>query len=491
MEQGIKREKSHLIEKILTIAFWIFVWAIIAYFFPYRNFLPMPGDVLHAMGKMLHERDFLIRTLNSVFHAFLGIALGSLFGALLGIGAARSHKVEVLFHPLLRVMQSVPVASLIVLALFWLSSHMVSVFISFLIVLPIVYGHAYVGWSQIDGKLVEVCRIFRISGMMRWRALYLPTLSEHIREGVGTAMGLGWKAALAAEVIGMAQLSIGGAIYDSKIYLNMDMLFAWTVWVVLLSALFQCLWSKIWKKWIHSLESIPAVPEEDVKECSYQNHHENGKKQFGTETGGQNRETILSLRDITVTFPGKKVLEHFHMAIVRGDWTGLSGASGTGKTTLLRVISGITQPDSGERREHKALRIAMQFQEDRLFERLTLRENLRLAGIPDQSIERGCRAFGMEKELDQKIEGFSGGMKRRTSLLRAVLVPGDLVLLDEPTAGLDEALAGKVLTWTRETILSDGKACVIASHQKTDFQILQVNQMLTLPALSDRTCSSR
>lgn len=155
---------------------------------------------------------------------------------------------------------------------------------------------------------------------------------------------------------------------------------------------------------------------------------------------------MVKLSHIHKRFDDKLVLSDVTLAIPRGV-TCLMGASGAGKTTLLRILTGLETPDSGDV-SGLPRRIAMVFQEDRLTENLTVRGNLKLAlgkRYDETQAERMLSVLLLPGVLPQTVSALSGGMKRRVALCRALLFDAELIVLDEPFKGLDEATKKAVM----------------------------------------------
>ena len=180
---------------------------------------------------------------NAVGFTFSRITLGFLLAFCLALGlailSARFPLAETLIHPYMAAVKTVPVASFIVIALLWLSGRRLSIFISFLMVLPVLYSNFLQGLRSADQKLLEMARVFRMSLWNRIRGIYLPALEPHCLSGCRSALGLCWKAGVAAEVIGVCTGSVGGMLYDAKVYLEISDLFAWTLVIVLMSVGFE------------------------------------------------------------------------------------------------------------------------------------------------------------------------------------------------------------------------------------------------------------
>ena len=154
--------------------------------------------------------------------------------------AAALRWVEVLLRPLMLTIKSIPVASFIILALMWLrSAGNLAVFISFLMVLPVVYTNTLAGIRETDARLLEMAAVFRVPPAKRVRYLYVPAALPYFRSACTVGLGLCWKSGVAAEVIGITSGSIGEALYNAKILFSTAELLAWTVVIVLLSLAFE------------------------------------------------------------------------------------------------------------------------------------------------------------------------------------------------------------------------------------------------------------
>ena len=136
-------------------------------------------------------------------------------------------------------------ASFIILALVWLDSGQLPLFIAFLMVFPTVYLNLLEGVRQTDRKLLEMARVFRVSPARRLTGIYLPQVLPYFRSAASLGLGLCWKAGIAAEVIGLPAGSMGERLYTAKIYYQTPDLFAWTAAIVAVSAAFERLFLKL------------------------------------------------------------------------------------------------------------------------------------------------------------------------------------------------------------------------------------------------------
>ena len=149
-----------------------------------------------------------------------GFLCGVLFGTLLAIFAVNHTKFEELIAPLILLIKTIPVASFIILVLIFISSKNLSVMISFLMVLPIVYTNVRNGILETDRNLLEMASVFALSRFKKFRYIYVPQVFPYFQSACSVCLGLAFKSGIAAEVIGIPTGSIGEQLYNAKIYLN-------------------------------------------------------------------------------------------------------------------------------------------------------------------------------------------------------------------------------------------------------------------------------
>ena len=240
--------------RIISVLLALGVWELAVRLVDNRLLLVGPVETLRCLIGLIREPAFLRAALSSSGRIMLGFVLALLTALPLAALSARYRIAEALLRPYIVTIQTVPVASFIVIALLWLSSSRLSVFIAFLMVLPVLYRNMLTGFRAADGQLIEMARVFRMPPLNRLRCIYVPALEPHLLSAANTALGMCWKAGVAAEVIGVAADSIGGRLYDAKVTLDIPALFAWTAVTVALSVGFGKLTLYLLKKCIKFAE---------------------------------------------------------------------------------------------------------------------------------------------------------------------------------------------------------------------------------------------
>ena len=222
-------------KKILIIAGWLLTWQAAAFIIHNDIIFAGPAETVKTLVQLAGTAEFW----RSIGFSMLRISAGFLIGAAMGILLAFISY----FHPLMqdilspfvRILRSIPVASFVILLLIWAGSRNLSLFISLLVVFPILYMNVLEGLCSVDTKMRELVKVYRIPVWAQIRYILVPHVYPFLMSAVQLAVGLSWKSGAAAEVIGQPRFSIGNHLYQSKIYLDTAGLFAWTAVIILLS----------------------------------------------------------------------------------------------------------------------------------------------------------------------------------------------------------------------------------------------------------------
>lgn len=184
--------------------------------------------------------------------------------------------------------------------------------------------------------------------------------------------------------------------------------------------------------------------------------------------------SMLEFQNISFSYEKKQIFDNFSFHLKKGETVALMGASGCGKTTLLSLAAALIKPTKGEIRS-SATRISYVFQEPRLFPWLTVEENLRAVIREDTSDEKIAvilNTLGLSDCAQLYPQELSGGMKSRVSLARALIFDGDLFLLDEPFAALDEELRHSIGQFLKQHFHEKGVSAILVTHQLNDAERL-------------------
>ena len=235
------------IKKILIILFWLFVWEISSIIINKPLLFPSPIKVLIRLSQLIITNEFLISSFASLGRIGIGILIAIISGSIVAIICSFSKLVYEFIHPIITVIKATPVASFIILIWIFIGNNITPIFISSLMVFPIVFSNLYQGIISVDKDLMEVCKIYNLPRKKIIRSLYIPSVIPYFFSALLSSIGLGWKAGIAAEVLCTPNNSIGKSIFESKTYIEYIDLFAWTSSVIILSLLFEFTVTKLIK----------------------------------------------------------------------------------------------------------------------------------------------------------------------------------------------------------------------------------------------------
>jgi NitT/TauT family transport system permease protein len=221
----------------VVLLFWVGVWWLLSIAVEKINpqnayLLPSPAKTLDALF-VLFKSDYFYRV---IFHTFLRVLFGLTAGISVGaVFALISHRVYIfrqLITPLISVIKAMPVATFILLLWLTLRGSTLTVFIGFIMVMPVIYQNLLSGLDSIDKGLLEVTLSYEFSPLKKFKLLTFPTLLSYLAPAVITSVGLAFKSQIAAEIIAYTGNSIGRYIYDANYSLQTPLVFAWAVVIV-------------------------------------------------------------------------------------------------------------------------------------------------------------------------------------------------------------------------------------------------------------------
>ncbi|MGI6280342.1 MAG: ABC transporter permease [Acutalibacteraceae bacterium] len=239
MMSSTTQKSKRIFKKAAIAAIWIILWQIAALLLNQEILLPSPLSALKALTELLKTLRFYLAVVLSLTRIAAGYILGVIAGVLGAVLSYRYKLFSELFTPVIKVIKAVPVASFIVLAFVWFKSSQLPIFISFLMVLPMVWEAVYIGLENIDVKYLEMAKVFRLKPLKTFFEVKVPLIIPNFLSTALTAIGFAWKSGIAAEVICRPSSSLGNMLQESRLYIEMPEVFALTAVVTLLSVLFE------------------------------------------------------------------------------------------------------------------------------------------------------------------------------------------------------------------------------------------------------------
>lgn len=187
----------------------------------------------------------------------------------------------------------------------------------------------------------------------------------------------------------------------------------------------------------------------------------------------------IKLTNISKCFGEKQVLKDVTITLEKGRTYCIMGPSGSGKTTLINILLGIIKPDSGRIEGLEDKKRSAVFQEDRLIDHWDAVKNVQLvcnSNITEAMIHAHLEEVSLSDYEGKLVSSFSGGMRRRVAIVRAILSLKDLILMDEPFKGLDSSLKQQVIRYIKEH--TKNKTLIVITHDQEDVTLLQAELLM-------------
>lgn len=214
--------------------------------------LPSPLETFSNTLVILSDENFLTVVVHTVMRGLIGFVLSAFLGVLFGFSAGKIKFFEGFYNPLLNVIKATPVMSIIILLIIWFKTDTIPIVVSFLVGFPIVYGNVLAGTKNIDSRLIDMAKVYQVSYIRIFFQIYIPAITPYLFSGFNTAMSIGWKAVVAAEVLLQPRFSIGEQLMNAKSNLDFSLVFAWTLVAIVLSYIFDKMFrmmEKIMVRW--------------------------------------------------------------------------------------------------------------------------------------------------------------------------------------------------------------------------------------------------
>ena len=441
---------------------WLVAWHLASVAVGQPLILPGPVEVAGSLVALV---------VTPAFWGQVGFSAARILGALaaayacalaLATASRASRAVRELASVPLSAIKATPVVCVVVLLLIWLGSANVSVAAVFLMALPGLYFPVLEGLdaSAAGGEAAAAAEVFEVHGacgIVRALGCAWPRVLPFVVAASETVVGMSWKAGVAAELIGVPSGSVGERIYQAKLLLETGDLFAWTIAVVAIATLCERL--------------VVALLRASGPVCVTLAAGTGGRvfcpRQMGTKDpspcprGGWKAHGLVlahgSVEPLTYEAPaGARVC--------------VMAPSGTGKTTLLRTLAGLETAAAGE---CVASPSSICPQGPSLVPCATVEQNVLLTAASDvnkQQVRALLADLLPSVSPTGAVSMLSGGQRRRVELARALAAPGDLVLLDEPFSGLDEATRRRAAAIVVRELR--GRGLVVSTHDARDAALL-------------------
>ncbi|MCK5128219.1 MAG: ABC transporter permease subunit [Clostridiales bacterium] len=238
-------------KKVFAIVIWIGIWQIISLIVNQPLFLPSPIQTIVSLIELGKTTTFYISVGATLLRVLTGLLTAIILGIAFGLLSTKTHALQIFFEPVVSTIKSIPVMSFIILALLYLKSSYVPVLVCILLCFPVIYTNTQKGILSIDKKLIELAHLYKVSKVKIFTHIKLPAIMPYLLSAVLISIGFSWKSVVTAEVLSAPLHSIGYNLYTTKLYLDTQSLFAWTLIIVILSIIIEKIANNLYQnsKW--------------------------------------------------------------------------------------------------------------------------------------------------------------------------------------------------------------------------------------------------
>jgi NitT/TauT family transport system permease protein len=235
----MKNKLKKLLYVFLSIVFWLAVWQSAALIVNQPFFLPTISETLSALFKAASSYTFYMVVFLTFLRVITGLLLGVIAGIILAIASHHVKIIRSLVSPIVSVIKATPVATFIIILYVNMKNDALTIFIGFLMVMPIIWQNLIDAYDSIDKELIEVCELYDFSFKKKMKVLVLPAFLNYLLPGLVTATGLAWKSEVAAEIIAYTTNSIGQHMNMAQYANDTPTMFAWTLVIIVISILLE------------------------------------------------------------------------------------------------------------------------------------------------------------------------------------------------------------------------------------------------------------
>ncbi len=229
----LKDKKLSTISKVVLIGIWIILSAIVQN----EVIFPTINSTFKSLVEIVKDPDFINIIVSSLLRSLCGFLISLFLAVFMGILSSVSKLIYNMMIPILGFLSSIPTMAIIILALIWLHNEVVPMFVGFIMVFPILYETVQKGILNVDKKILEMCKLYKVSRETIIRDIYIPSIFINISMVFDSALSTNLKMVIAGEALSQPKFAIGSSLQIEKMYLNTSGVFAWIIIILLISKL--------------------------------------------------------------------------------------------------------------------------------------------------------------------------------------------------------------------------------------------------------------
>lgn len=447
---------------LFSIILFIVLWEILSRIINSEIILPSPVQVLRESIIYIQTARFWVSFAGSFIRVLLAFLCSFILGIILGFSSGISEEIRTFLSFPFSLLKSIPIVALIMVMLFWFDSKSLPVISAVIMTLPIFTDAVSLAVKSTDNKLLNMGRVFNLGKWKTIKFIYIPEVKPVIAETSRTVFSFCWKVVAAGEILSMPRNALGTLIQENRITLEAASVFSIVILLSVVSILSDKGFCFLFKKISIFTKTLNDSRTKKIFHCNYEiTNEEIFENTFP-----------LQIENLTFSYAEKEIIKDFNLQLNKGSVTCLFAPTGTGKTTLLNIISGII-PASSYSGKISSDSVSYIFQEPRLINGLTVLQNVLMASSKNTKAET-AKAFQLLKEcaLEDKVfnspETLSGGEKQKVQICRAFMKDSQLILMDEGTSSLDENAKNEIWVLMEKFMQEKNRTLLFVTHDSQE-----------------------
>ena len=232
-------KNKNIIYFILGIIIFILLWFFISLKINSEIVFPNILTIIKKLIEIILEKSFYKDLFLSLIRVFITFILSFLLAIIFGILSGIFLYIRYMLMPIINFIRTIPTIPLILVAIIWFDNNTVPIFVSMLVIFPIMYDAVVNGIINVDKNLIDMSLSYNVSLKTQIISLYIPSIKPYILTAISQSMGITWKSILAAEILALPSLGIGSKLYESHLYLDTVSLFAYCLIAVIFNGIFE------------------------------------------------------------------------------------------------------------------------------------------------------------------------------------------------------------------------------------------------------------
>lgn len=424
-------------KRTISLLFWFCVWALLAYLVSNPLILPGPLDAFRACIELLVSGNFWAACGFTIIEIAIAFFAAFILGCALGIISSTSKGFAVLMEPFIAGCKSIPVACLTVILMLFAGPFFLILAVVFLLVFPAYYTAAQTAYIEFGASKLHVLSSYGLTSKQIIFAYAGPYLLGYLRAISNSVVAMSWKAAIAAQVIGLLGVGLGDMVYRSKVILDIPQLFALTIFIVLFSFIAE-----------RSMQVLLKILQ---RQCTKRAIHVKKDTHMPAPKA-------LVAEHISIAYGNNEIVNDAALSVEPGDILLLTGKTGSGKTSVFTYLAKTSD-----------IRIGVLTQDGFFPPALTAIEAVVLLRSQKEG-ERLLSTLFPKAIPFEPLQNLSGGQVRLVELAIVLASHTSVLLLDEPFKGMDSDT--KALAIRAILMYAKRRPLIISAHSTEDANAL-------------------